>query len=188
MSEKKEKTLKRASRRPPKKARARTGLISSSMYLVEKFMGKADDDKNNTNNKSQEEVNETEREAMIDAGVLNVHKGTWKGLFDMGKSHHVEANLAEANLGDENFGAKTTLLSASAHCEYGLNNSAGINASLVRAEGHLGPLKVGTGLQCDCNASIGVNGVEACVLGTGFSLGPKVAIKTPFVDLSVKLF
>lgn len=165
--------------RRAKKPHGRTGIVTTITYLYDKL----------TSNKiDQEEEEEEETTRTIDGGVMNLHKGTSDGLLNMGKSHHVEASLAEAQMGTENVGVKTSLLSASAHCEYGLNNSAGVNASLIRAEGHLGPIKVGTGVQCDCNAAIGVNGVEACVLGTGFSVGPTIAIKTPFVDLSAKLF
>ena len=169
----------RPKRKPKRRVKARCGLISSTLGILEKF--------SENNEETSKEIFAQEQQ-QIESGLMNLKKDTTEGILDVGKSHHIEASLAEAKVGDDDIGAKTSLLSASAHCEYGLNNSAGVNASLVRAEGHLGPIQVGTGLQCDCNASIGVNGVEASFLGTGFSIGPKVGIKTPFIDLSVKLF
>lgn len=119
--------------------------------------------------------------------VMSTQIGSSEGLLEVGKSHYASANLAEAKAGNDEIGIKTSVLSGSAHVEYGLQNSIGIDASLVRAEANLGPVQVGTGINLGCHASIGVNGIEASLLGTGFSVGPKLAIKTPFVDLNVKL-
>jgi hypothetical protein len=47
---------------------------------------------------------------------------------------------------------------------------------------------IGVGLSLDTGASIGVNGVSASFLGTGFSIGPSIGIKTPFFDFSFNLF
>ncbi|CAF0733036.1 unnamed protein product [Brachionus calyciflorus] len=174
------KKLKRAKRKRARKPHARTGLITTGAYLVDKII-----------NKRHEEYDENKSESHhLDASfeVLNSKVETSEGLFDVGKSISASANLAEAKAGNEDIGLRTSILSANAHAEYGLNNSIGVNASLVRAEGHFGPVTVGTGLNLDCSASIGVNGIEASLLGTGVSLGPKIAIKTPFADLKINLF
>lgn len=60
--------------------------------------------------------------------------------------------------------------------------------SLVRAEANVGPLKVGTGVNFNCEATVGVNGIGATVLGTGFHIGPTVKMQTPFLDFSFNLF
>lgn len=79
-------------------------------------------------------------------------------------------------------------MSASAHAQYGLNNSIGADATVIRGQANVGPAQVGVGLSLDTNASIGVNGVGASFLGTGFHIGPKLQLKTPFFDFSVSLF
>lgn len=175
------------------KNRAKGGLISSSVYFYKKYIDQdatANEapsiDEPNAMSSLNEATNDEQN--IIDANVMNAYVDSSDGLMNMGKAHHAETNLAELKFGNDDIGMTTSVLSASAHCEYGLNNSAGVNASLVRAEGHIGPLKVGTGINFDCNASVGVNGVEASFLGTGFSIGPKIGVKTPFADLSLKLF
>lgn len=163
-----------------RKSSAKTGLISSAAYLAKKFV-------NNTN----EDFDETKNEAQhLDAtfDILNHKIDVNDGPFDVGKSVSASANMAELKTGNEDIGFKTSILSANAHAEYGLNNSLGINASLVRAEGNFGPFTIGTGLSFDCSASVGLNGIEASLLGTGISIGPKIAIKTPVADLKVNLF
>lgn len=126
--------------------------------------------------------------SIMDYDILTAKTGTTEGLLNIGKAHYAVANLAECKFGNEEVGGSASLLSANAHVQYGLTNSAGINASLVRAEGYAGPLTVGTGVNLDCGAAIGVNGIEMTVLGTGFSIGPKLALRTPFADVSLKLF
>lgn len=170
--------LKRIKKR--RKPSAKTGVISTAAYLAEKYINKINEDYDET--KSQEQHLDASFE------VLSHKIDKSDGVFDIGKSVSASANLAELKAGNEDIGFKTSLLSANAHAEYGLNNSIGLNASLVRAEGHFGPVTVGTGLNLDCSASVGVNGLEASLFGTGISIGPKIAIKTPVADLKVNLF
>ncbi|CAM4731380.1 unnamed protein product [Leuciscus chuanchicus] len=69
----------------------------------------------------------------------------------------------------------------------GPNASAGAEASVVEvgamaraelasASANAGPVGVKVGLGVDTGASIGVTGVEAKFLGTGFSIGPKTSV------------
>jgi hypothetical protein len=64
----------------------------------------------------------------------------------------------------------------------------GADATLVRAEGNIGPVNASAGLSLDTHASVGKNGVSASLLGFGFTAGPRLGIKTPICDLNVKLF
>ncbi|RNA28638.1 hypothetical protein BpHYR1_012803 [Brachionus plicatilis] len=163
-----------------RKPHAKTGLISTAAYLAEKYVNKTNEDFDETKSEQQH------LDASCDFFNHKIDKAD--GAFDVGKSVSASANLAELKAGNEDIGLKTSVLSANAHAEYGFNNSVGVHASLVRAEGHFGPVTVGTGLNLDCSASVGVNGVEASLFGTGISLGPKIGIKTPFADLKVNLF
>lgn len=163
-----------------KKPNAKTGLISSAAYLAKKYVNKTNEDFDETKSEEQH------LDATID---IMTHKiDVNEGPLDFGKSVSASANMAELKAGNEDIGLKTSLLSANAHAEYGLNNSIGVNASLIRAEGNFGPVTIGTGLSFDCSASVGLNGVEASLFGTGISIGPKIAIKTPVADLKVNLF
>lgn len=81
-----------------------------------------------------------------------------------------------------------TALSAGAHAEYGWNNSVGADVTIARVDANLGPVQAGAGLSFDTHASVGVNGVSASFLGMGFSVGPRLGIRTPFFDFSVSLF
>lgn len=127
-------------------------------------------------------------EPNFDIGMLTKRAQVCDNLFGVGKTAFADANFAEchANVG-RLVGFGVSALSASAHAEYGLNNSVGVSASVVRANGNVGPVNVGIGLNFDCNANLGVNGVGATFLGTGFNIGPNMSIKTPFIDLSVNL-
>lgn len=57
-------------------------------------------------------------------------------------------------------------------------------AELVRAEASAGGAVVGVGLDVNTGASIGPDGVDASVLGFGFSIGPRVAVRIPIADVS----
>ncbi len=107
----------------------------------------------------------------------------------VGKKAHANANLAGFKAGAGSIaGIGGSVLSASAYAGYGLDNTAGVDLSLVKIQGNVGPINASVGLNADCNASIGVNGLGATFLGTGFHIGPTMAIKTPFFDFSFKLF
>ena len=77
-------------------------------------------------------------------------------------------------------------MSANANYEAGpLSIGAGASATIARAEANVGPLGVGVGLSFDTGASVSlVDGAKLDVLGFGFSLGPKLSIKTPIADIS----
>ncbi|RXM31756.1 hypothetical protein EOD39_16613 [Acipenser ruthenus] len=67
--------------------------------------------------------------------------------------------------------------SAAARAEVSaLGASAMVRGELASASASVGPVGVKVGLGVDTGASIGVEGIEAKVLGTGFSIGPKTSI------------
>lgn len=67
--------------------------------------------------------------------------------------------------------------SAAARAEVSaLGASAMVRGELASASASIGPVGVKVGLGVDTGASIGVEGIEAKVLGTGFSIGPKTSI------------
>lgn len=78
--------------------------------------------------------------------------------------------------------------SVNTYAQTGTNTSVGVDATLTRNQINVGPAEVGTGLNLDTNASIGENGVGATLLGTGFQIGRKVQLKTPFGHVGFKLF
>lgn len=127
-------------------------------------------------------------EPFAEAGTLNAGSGVVQNVLG-GKTYYARSSVAEARAG---FGDLASIgasaLSAGAHAEYGWNNSVGVDVSVVRLDGNLGPVQAGVGLKLDTHASAGVNGVSASVLGMGFSIGPRLAVQTPFVDFSVTPF
>ncbi|XP_041081480.1 uncharacterized protein LOC121298420 [Polyodon spathula] len=54
--------------------------------------------------------------------------------------------------------------------------SAMARAEVASASASAGPLGVKVGLAVDTGASVGVDGIEAKFLGTGFSVGPKTSV------------
>jgi hypothetical protein len=118
------------------------------------------------------------------AGISNAYFGTYESARTLRMGAYAGVSLAEASARYGIFGASASAYSASAHVECGLNNSIGVNASLVRAEAHAGPIQVGTGLSLDTSASLGIDGVQASLLGFGFRLGPRLSIQTPVLDAS----
>lgn len=128
-------------------------------------------------------------QTFADADVLNAKAGKAENLLGIGEVGYANASVFEAKAGVGSVvGGGVSALSAGAHYEYGLNNSVGANLSVVRAQGNLGPIKAGAGLNFDCNASVGVNGIGASFFGMGFHIGPKLSIKTPLLDFSVNIF
>lgn len=106
-----------------------------------------------------------------------------------GEAYYARCSVAEARAGLGDLASiKASAISASAHAEYGWNNSVGVDASVVRVDGNLGPIQAGVGLNVDTHASIGANGLSVSFLGMGFSIGPRLSIQTPFFDFSVSLF
>jgi hypothetical protein len=127
-------------------------------------------------------------DAFADSGVLRAGAGSRDNVRG-GKTYYARAAAAEASAGfGDLVSVGASALSAGAHAEYGWNNSVGANLSVVRAEGNLGPVSAGVGLNFDTHAAVGVNGVSASLLGTGFSVGPRMEVKTPFFDVGVTLF
>lgn len=57
-------------------------------------------------------------------------------------------------------------------------------AEAVRAEVSAAGLTVGVGLGVNSGLSLGVDGLEVAVLGFGFSVGPRMAVKLPIADVS----
>lgn len=66
--------------------------------------------------------------------------------------------------------------------------SAMATAGVGTASANAGPVGVKVGLQLDTGASAGIDGVEAKVLGIGFSLGPTTSVSFLGSELSFKLF
>ncbi|CAF0753283.1 unnamed protein product [Didymodactylos carnosus] len=118
------------------------------------------------------------------AGRFNAYSGTYETKRTLRKGAYAGASIAEAIANYGPCGVSASLLSASAHVEYGLNNSVGVDLSIVRAVAHAGPLQVGVGLNLDTNASVGFDGIQASLLGFGFRAGLKTGVKTPVVDAS----
>jgi len=107
----------------------------------------------------------------------------------LGETLYARASVAEASAGFGDLASVgVSALSAGAHAEYGLNNSIGVYASVVRAEATVGPIAAGVGLNFDTHAALGVNGVSASVLGMGFSFGPRMQIQTPIFDIGITLW
>ncbi|CAF0774599.1 unnamed protein product [Didymodactylos carnosus] len=118
------------------------------------------------------------------AGRFSAYSGTYETKRTLRKGAYAGASIAEARANYGPCGVSASLLSASAHVEYGLNNSVGVDLSIVRAVAHAGPLQVGVGLNLDTNASVGFDGIQASLLGFGFRAGLKTGVKTPVVDAS----
>jgi hypothetical protein len=133
------------------------GIVRTTAYLLEKIDEKFINPPSSTpkieeiQEPEMETTDETSSETLVekvfenvDVNVMSSKSGTSEGLLNVGKTHYAETNLAEAKLDvTEDLGMSASVLSASAHMEYGLHNSVGVNASLVRAEANLGPLKMG---------------------------------------------
>ncbi|KAK9966908.1 hypothetical protein ABG768_003990 [Culter alburnus] len=109
--------------------------------------------------------------------------GTYAAAFD-GKGKRIPRIGACAAAGVGRARAELSVLEAEAK---GPNASAGAEASLTgvaamaRAEiasasASAGPVGLKVGLGVDTGASIGLGGVEAKFLGTGFSIGPKTSV------------
>jgi hypothetical protein len=125
----------------------------------------------------------------VNVGKLKKKSGIGNGFLKVGKIASAGVSVANAEVGVGKLcSASASALSASAHAEYGLNNSVGARASLVRAEAHLGPVNASVGLNLDLFASIGLNGLSVSLFGFGFSIGPKIEFKTPVFDFSFGLF
>lgn len=128
-------------------------------------------------------------EEYADADGFVARAGVCRNMLGVGETAYARASVFEAGAGVGGVaGVGVSALSASAHAEYGLNNSVGANISVVKATGHVGPVNASVGLNLDCNASIGVNGVGASFLGFGFNVGPNMKFSTPFFDIGLNLF
>lgn len=57
-------------------------------------------------------------------------------------------------------------------------------AELVRAEASAAGFVIGGGVNVNTGASIGPDGAEISLLGFGVSVGPRMSLKTPIVDVS----
>ena len=119
------------------------------------------------------------------AGMFNAYSGTYKKPRTGRVGAYANASFSEASASKGVFGASASALSASAHVEVGTNNSVGVNLSLVRAEAHAGPIQIGTGLNFNTGASVGLDGIQASALGFGVSIGPRMSVRTPVADVSV---
>ncbi|CAF0774272.1 unnamed protein product [Brachionus calyciflorus] len=128
-------------------------------------------------------------EKYADADVAVARAGVCRNMLGIGETAYAKASAFEAGAGVGGIaGVDMSALSAGAHAEYGLNNSVGANLSLAKASGHFGPLNASVGLNLDCNASVGVNGVGLNVFGYGFNVGPNMKFSTPFFDIGLHLF
>ncbi|KAK7119025.1 hypothetical protein R3I94_021017 [Phoxinus phoxinus] len=90
---------------------------------------------------------------------------------------YAEAGVGRARAEYRVFEAEAKGPNASAGAEASVVEvGAMARAELVSASGKAGPFGGKLGLGVDTGASIGVSGVEAKFLGTGFSIGPKTSV------------
>jgi hypothetical protein len=83
-------------------------------------------------------------EPFADASELNAKAGVCKNLLDVGETAYARASVFDAKAGIGGVaGIGCSVLSASAHAEYGLNNSIGANATVARVQGNVGPVQAG---------------------------------------------
>ncbi|CAF1268784.1 unnamed protein product [Didymodactylos carnosus] len=129
-------------------------------------------------------IEDIDKEPCAQAGTFKTYAGKYKKPRTRRVGYCAGASVAEASATAGIFGASASVLSSSAHVEGGTNYSAGINASVARAEAHAGPVQVGVGLNFNTGVSVGVDGVHASFLGMGFDIGPKLSIQTPIADVS----
>ncbi len=110
-----------------------------------------------------------------------------KGPFKktLRKGGFAKANVAEASAGNEIIGIGVKALEAGAEYQYGIHNSAGVNLTVAKVEGALGPVAVSAGLSADTSVYAGIDGVGFSLLGFGIHVGPKMGISTPFASASV---
>ncbi len=100
---------------------------------------------------------------------------------------YAEAGVGRASAEFSVFEAEAKGPNASAAAEASvarLGVGAIARAEIASASAKAGPLGVKVGLGFDTGASIGVDGVEAKFLGTGFSIGPKTSISVLGSELS----
>jgi len=128
-------------------------------------------------------------EPFNEANETRAVAGVDKGLFNLGHHAYAEAEwlTARAGLG-KLVEVKASVASASSYAQYGLHNSAGAKATLLRAEADLHGARLGVGLSLDTSVDFGVRGVGASLLGFGFNLGPESTFKTPIFDFSIRLW
>lgn len=76
------------------------------------------------------------------ASTYKAVRGTRKDKYNRGRTAYARACLMEAEAGLGRFAsARASAYTASAHATYGLDNKVGAEASLVKVEGNLGPIK-----------------------------------------------
>lgn len=87
-----------------------------------------------------------------------------------------------------------SVLSGSANAGYNFEEfkdfdvHAQLEADILKVRAKNGPLAVGAGLDFDTGFSANKEGLSLNILGFGFSLGPKIQVNCPFLELSFDLF
>ena len=121
------------------------------------------------------------------AVTVSTYTRTYEKERTFRKGGYAGASVASAGASHGAFGTSARALSADAHYEYGLHNSAGASLTVARAEATVGPVKAGVGLSLDTGVSAGIDGVGANFLGFGIHVGPKMSISTPIFDFSCSI-
>eukprot|EP00438_Fugacium_kawagutii_P025974 Skav214407 [mRNA] locus=scaffold3796:11842:12981:- [translate_table: standard] len=126
-------------------------------------------------------IDHIDRPAHADAGVLRSDAGEYQTRTSKGVA--ANAAVAEARAQASICQASAEVLTASAGASYGAAGlQAHARATLARAEASAGPVQVGVGLNLDCGASVGPDGLQITLFGFGFSLGPRAGVRTPVAD------
>ncbi len=114
--------------------------------------------------------------------------GTYNSARSMRKGAYAKAGLFSANAGVSFVDVSVSVMTITANAEVGLVSgvSAGVNLKFACVDVNVGPVHLSLGIKASMGASIGPDGIEVEILGTGFSFSlKKIEIKTFFIDLSI---
>ncbi len=96
-----------------------------------------------------------------------------------------KATVLEAEVQLSVFSATVRGPTALARAKVGIGGvSVFANALLCRAEVCAAGLSIGMGIDTSTGLSIGLDGIRVNFLGFGFGIGPRIVVRTPFVDFS----
>uniref|UniRef100_A0A8C1S194 Uncharacterized protein n=1 Tax=Cyprinus carpio TaxID=7962 RepID=A0A8C1S194_CYPCA len=147
-------------------------------------MSKAQDTSANASSEILSIIDTYDRQASTNAVGGYAKQGFYASGFENkpGKripkaGYHAEAGVGRARAEASVFEAEAKGPNASASAEASLVKLGAVaRAEIASASAKAGPVGVKVGLGLDTGASIGVDGVEAKFLGTGFTIGPKVSV------------
>uniref|UniRef100_A0A8C1JN01 Uncharacterized protein n=1 Tax=Cyprinus carpio TaxID=7962 RepID=A0A8C1JN01_CYPCA len=147
-------------------------------------MSKAQDTSANASSEILSIIDTYDRQASTNAVGGYAKQGFYASGFENkpGKripkaGYHAEAGVGRARAEASVFEAEAKGPNASDTAEASLVKLGAVaRAEIASASAKAGPVGVKVGLGLDTGASIGVDGVEAKFLGTGFTIGPKVSV------------